>query len=298
MEVEATIAEVAARQHGVAARRQLLEAGVTPDAIDRRVKLERLRPVHRGVYLVGPVMPPNAREMAAVLACGSSAVLSHGSAAVLWGLLPRVNRTAPAEVIDRDGDHRKPGLRVYHIRTLRNDEVTRLDGIPITTPTRTLYDLAGRTRPRVLERALAEGFARRLTNAAQLRKVLTRHSGGAGTPALRALLEQGSPALTRSEAEERFLALVREAQLESPEVNVRVDGYEVDFYWREQRLVVEIDGRAFHASPGAFEGDRRRDAALTAAGLRVVRVTWRQLVNEPSAVLVRLAQALARTVSR
>ncbi len=297
MDTEATIMERSARQHGVVARRQLLEAGVAPDAIDRRLKRGRLRRIHRGVYLCGPVMPPNGREMAAVLACGPTAVLSHGSAANLWGLLPR-ERGARVEVIDRGGDHRRPNLRIYHIRTLHDDEVTRRDGIPITTPARTLYDLAGRTPARMLERALAEGFARRLTSAAQLEETLSRHAGRAGAAALRALLEQGSPALTRSEAEERFLALVREGQLDAPEANVLLEGYEVDFLWPKQRLVVEIDGRAFHTAPRAFEGDRRRDAVLAAAGLRVVRVTWHQLVNEPSAVLVRLAQTLAHTASR
>ncbi|MGH7502427.1 MAG: endonuclease domain-containing protein [Longimicrobiales bacterium] len=112
---------------------------------------------------------------------------------------------------------------------------------------------------------------------------------------LLALIERGaSPPLTRSAAEEHFLGLIRKAQLREPEVNMQVEGYEVDFVWRSERLVVEIDGRAFHSSDRSFESDRRRDGVLVAAGLRVMRVTWRQIVNEPEALLVRLTQALAR----
>ena len=149
--------------------------------------------------------------------------------------------------------------------------------------------------PRELERAVADAQRRRLTTRGALVSVLARYPGRAGTRALRALLEtRGAPALTRSEAEERLLTLTRKGQLPAPDVNVRVGPYEVDFLWREARLVVEVDGFAFHRDRDAFEADRRRDAELAARGFNVIRVTWRRLIDEPEAVLVRIGQALAR----
>lgn len=241
-------------------------------------------------------MARHAKEIAACLACGPAAVVSHRSAAVLWQLLQAPAAPATVDVIIPAGVRRRPGIRIHRRSTLRSDEVTRLEGIPITTPARTLYDLAGSVAPRDLERALAQALARGVTRPNQIRSLLRHHAGRSGEPELRALLEGGRPALTRSEAEDRFLSLIRKAQLGAPATNVEAAGHEVDFLWRTERLVVEIDGFAFHSSPGAFERDRRRDAMLAAAGLRVVRVTWRQLLEEPEAVLARLAQALVRPV--
>lgn len=290
--VERTIAELASRQHGVVAREQLLAAGIAPGVVDHRLKLGWLHPVHRGVYRVGPVMAPRAEQMAACLACGRSAVVSGRSAAALWQM--PVDRPSPAaiEISVPKGTRRRPGLRVRRIRSLRPDEITKLDGIPITTPARTLYDLASSVAARELERAVARALAGGLTKPVELRRLLAHHSGRPGSARLRAVLQDGNLAVTRSEAEERFLALVRKTPLDRPEVNVKVSGYEVDFFWRTERLVVEIDGFYFHSSRSAFERDRRRDATLAAAGLRVVRITWHQLANEPHGVLVRLAQAL------
>jgi very-short-patch-repair endonuclease len=127
-----------------------------------------------------------------------------------------------------------------------------------------------------------------------MRTFLARHEGGRGVRNLRIVIDGGQPALTRSDAEERFLDLVRRADIDPPAVNSPIAGHEVDFMWRGKGLVAEIDGFAFHASRGAFERDRRRDAALAAAGLRVMRVTWQSLESEPFAVVARLAQALAR----
>lgn len=262
--------------------------------VDRGVKSGRLHGLHRGVYRVGPVVAAHGDVMAAVLACGPSAVVSHRSAARLWAVVSDSVRSPTVEVIVRGCDRRQPGIRIHRIATLEDDEVTRLDAIPVTAPARTLYDLAAVVRPRTLERAVAEALARRLTDADRIAALIVRHPKGPGVRALRAMLERGRPALTRSEAEERFLALLRKARLEPPEVNVLVAGFEVDFLWRSEGLVTEIDGFAFHSSPHAFERDRRRDAVLAAEGLNVVRVTWRQLVKEPEAVVVRLARALTR----
>lgn len=290
-----TIFTLAAGQHGIVSRRQLLQAGVPPDRVDARVKTRRLQRLHRGVYRVGPVVAAYANEMAAVLACDGKAVVSHRSAAPPWKLLSARAPDSAVEVIVPHSDHgRMPNILAYRLRGLRSDEVTKFEGIPITTPARTLLDIAGVVGSRELERALAEAFAMRLTTRADVVRLVSRHPRQRGTRALRALLGPAHPALTRSEAEERFLALIRKARLPAPETNVRIGDYEVDFFWRTERFIVEIDGFAFHSSAERFESDRQRDAVLAATGLRVIRVTWRQLQTEPHAMLVRLAQALVR----
>ena len=295
LDVRQRMTALAARQHGIVTRPQLLAAGMTADGIDRQVKVGHLRLVHRGVYLVGPIEARYSREMAACLACGPSAVVSHRSAACLWQLMTRAGRSTSVDISSRSGKRSRPGIRIRRIGTLTDDEVMDLDGIPITSPSRTLYDLSSCIGPRELERAIAEAFARRLVRPAELEAQCNRFRGRPGSRTLRFVLDGGRPDLTRSEAEERFLALIRKAQLDPPAVNATTSGYEVDFLWRAEGLAVEIDGFAFHSSPIAFESDRRRDAVLAAAGLRVVRVTWRHLLDEPEAVLARLAKALARS---
>lgn len=298
-EADRAIDVIAARQHGVVARRQLLDAGLSVDVIDHRVRVGRLRQVHRGVYIVGPVVSPRAAEMAAVLACGEGAAVSHRSAAVLWELL-QPDAGGAVHVTLPSGDRgRRSGICVHRRGSLGPDEVTHRDGIPLTKPARTLVDLAGAADHRTLERAVAAALNARLVDGAELASALKRHAGRAGSGRLRSMLEQEqSPARTRSEAEERFLSLIRSGQLPDPGVNVTVSGYEVDFFWPVERFVVEVDGFAWHASAGRFEADRRRDAVLASAGVRVMRVTWRQIVKEPAALLVRLAQALARAAVR
>lgn len=268
------------------------------NAVDFRVRMRRLLSLHRGVYLVGPVVHARAREMAAVLACGTGAVLSHRSAAVLWGLCPRrgdaVDAVNTVDVtITRGHRGRRQGIRVHRVSMLPRNEVTRHEGIPVTTPSRTLLDLAGAACARDVERAVAQATRSKLADRAELMELVVHYSKRRGAPVLRALLEAGAdPAFTRSEAEEHLRRLIDKAQLPSPETNTKVGRDEVDFVWRAQRLVVEVDGFAFHSSRASFEEDRRRDSRLVALGYRVVRITWRQLTGEPEAVLVRLAQAM------
>lgn len=285
-------ARIATRQHGIVTRTQLLAAGFSDDVIDGRIHTRRLVPIHRGIYLVGVVAPPYARELAACLACGPRAVLSHRSAGVFWRIVKRRARSV-VEVTIPEGYRRRPGLRVYRMRTLLPDEVTRMKGVPITTAARTLYDLAGCLPRRSLERAVAEAIALGRTTVAEVRAMAERQAGRRGAGRLRAVLGPGEPPRTRSEAEERFLGLVRRDGLGLPAVNSRVGGHEIDFFWPAERLAVEVDGFAYHSSPRAFERDRRRDAEFAALGVRVVRVTWRQITEEPKAVLRRLRGALA-----
>jgi very-short-patch-repair endonuclease len=249
--------------------------------------------LHLGVYLVShPVPPPLARELAAVLACAPGSLMSHRSAAQLWAMVPIVSGPVDVTVVGRE-PNRPPGLRVHGARDLSAADVRTHHGIALTAPARTLLDLAAVASPRDLERALAEAQVRHLVDREELLALLRRAPRRRGSVALRALLDrEAEPALTRSEAEERVLALVRAADLPPPEVNARVGRHEVDLLWRAQRLVVEVDGYAFHAGRAAFERDRLRDAELQAAGLRVMRLTWRQLVHGPEALLVRLTRAL------
>lgn len=292
---DATIFEIAARQHGIVTRSQLVAAGVPVHAIEHRLEKGRIQAVHRAVYRVGPVAAPYEREMAAVLACGRHAVLSHRTAAALYELMPAPRRKALVDVSGPRG-LRGPrrGVRLHRVRRLHSDEVGQAHGLPLTTPARTLLDLASCAGSGEVERALAEAERRQLVDHSAIEAVLTRHPRRRGNRRLRALLDmEGGAALTRSEAESRFLALVRKADFPWPRVNAFAEGLEVDFLWEGQRLVVEVDGFAYHGDRAAFERDRRRDGLLMAAGFRVMRVTWRQLTAEPEAVLARLARALA-----
>jgi very-short-patch-repair endonuclease len=289
------IGDLAARQYGVVSRSQLLSMGIGTGAIQTRLRQHYLHRIHRGVYAVGHLaLVPLAREMAAALACGNGATVSHRSAAVVWHLLPASDDTEIDVTVPATGRRRRPGLRLHRSTRLSPQDVRHLRGLPVTAPWRTLVDLADTGSDRELERATHEAVTRRLLNASRLLSELRQYRGRRGVGRLKELLEQGDPpTVTRSEAEERFLALVRAAGLPAPEVNVRLHGHEVDFLWRDQGLAVEVDGFQFHSTRAAFERDRRRDAELASANVRVLRVTWRQIVDEPFATLTNLVRALA-----
>ena len=290
------IAELAGFQRGVVARRQLLAMGIGTGAIATRMRRHQLHPVHRGVYAVGHLaLLPLARETAAVLAAGPGSFVSHRSSVVVWHLVP-VNDEAPVDVtVAASGRGGRPGLRVHRSRLVAARDVRHLRGLPVASPARALIDFAEEASERELERALHEALARNLVNVRALLAEADRFRGRRGVARLRHMVDESDhPMLTRSEAEERFLSLVRSGELPMPETNVLVDGYEVDFLWREERLVIEVDGFRFHSSRRAFERDRRRDADLQAAGFSVLRLTWRQIVHEPHPTIARTARALAR----
>jgi very-short-patch-repair endonuclease len=288
------IAAIAERQYGVVSRAQLLAAGIGTGAIATRIARHRLHPLHRCVYAVGhTALPPLAREMAAVLACWPGAVVSHRSAgSAIWQLLEALDDVIDLTV-SRRSPRRRPGLRVHRSRRLAPEDVAVVRGIPVTSPARTLADLAEDASDRDLERAFDEATTRRLVTTASISAAVVRLNGRHGTGRLRALQQRDTePAFTRSEAEERLLALIRKADLPAPEVNALVARHTVDFLWRERRLIVEVDGYHFHSTRSAFERDRVRDAELIAAGFRVVRITWRQLAEEQLVVVARLAAVL------
>ena len=287
------VEELAARQHGVVARAQLRERGVSARQVQYRLETGRLRRLHAGVYAVGPVPGLLQQEMAAALASGRGAVVSHWSAAGCWEIAPR--RPGRPVVVStlRDVRTSDAGIRVFRTTRLRDDETTLRDGLPLTSPARTLFDLAGWAYSGDVERAFSRAVPT-LVTLAEIEVLLERYPRRRGRRRLRALLQLSS-GLTRSDAEREFLRLVRSGGLPRPATNVVVSGYEVDCLWPEARLVVEVDGRAYHSDARSFEADRKRDAVLLAAGYRVMRVTWRQISEQPRPLLVQLARTLART---
>jgi very-short-patch-repair endonuclease/predicted transcriptional regulator of viral defense system len=281
---DASIARLATSQSGVVSRAQLLALELTARQIDYRIHSGRLRPLHRGVYAVGhDAVAERGRMCAALLAVGPQAALSHWTAAVLWRLIASL-----PEVIEltTTGHAPKPqaGLRVYTSSALD----TRIrDGLRVTTPLRTLLDLAATRSRSELERACSEALYLRLVHAEALAR-----QRGRGSARLRAVVADTTP--TRNDFERRAVGIVRAAGLPAPAVNARLGRYEVDLLWPGQRVVVELDGWEGHGHRLAFERDRARDAALQAAGYVALRFTWRQLRDEPQLVARRIAAALRR----
>lgn len=285
---DGVVFEVARHQHGVVTGAQLQGLGLDQSAIARRVAQGRLRRLHRGVFLVGPIEAELTAPTAAVLACGEGAVLGGRTAAAIWGLIDR--RGSTIDVLTTRRARSRPGIRIHRTSSLDARDVTRHQGIPITRPARTLLDLAVTASAAELDRAIEQA---QILHRVAPERAVERLSGQRGAVKLRAALRRNrEPRLTRSEAERRLLALVRHASLPAPATNVRIEGLEVDLLWRPQRLVVEVDGFAFHGTRAAFERDRRRDARLQTAGYRVVRLTWRRITDEPLAVAAQLAVLL------
>jgi very-short-patch-repair endonuclease len=291
------IAELASRQHGVVSRVQLQRLGIGTNAIDNGLRTGRLHRLHPGVYAVGHrVVTREGRWMAAVLAAGTGAVLSHRSAAALWNL--RSNSGAAIEITaPRSTRSRGPIQR--HCARLPADEVAVNRSIPLTTVRRTLFDLAAVVPPNQLERAMREAEVLRLYDRLSLPALLFRYPHHRGNVAIRACLDRLDRAagFTRSELEDRFVGLLRRAGIPRPRLNARLEisgaWIEVDCLWSHHRLVVELDGHAVHGTRASFESDRERDRRLQAAGWRVVRITWRQLREEPATLVRDLHTLLA-----
>ena len=291
-QLDRAIGDLAEGQHGVVTRAQLLGLGLNRGSITHRIELGRLRRVHRGVYTIGHrLLSRDGRWMAAVLACGRGAVLSHLSAAALWGI-----RQSDRTEVTANAAHRKRTGIIVHRSPLQRDERTTHRGIPTTTVPRTLLDLSAVVHPDDLRGALRQAEQLRLTDPLSLTDLVKRYPRRPGLAAIRALLEEASigARIIRSELEERFQAFLLKAGLPLPRTNQRVEGYEVDCVWPDQRLVVELDGHATHSTTHAFEGDRARDRRLEAAGWHVIRITWRQLHEEPHLVEADLRRLLAQ----
>jgi very-short-patch-repair endonuclease len=274
---DARVAWIAARQHGVISHAQLLDAGISRDGVKRRVAAGWLHRVHRGVFAVGhPGLAPRGRWAAAALSGGDDAALSHRSAAALWGIWRDGDRPA----ITSNGIRRRgaPGTET-HVGRLRPGETIRVDGIRVTKVARTLLDLAEVLTQDQLVQAIDNATNNRQLRPTLMSSTIKEATGRRGLKPLKQalLITRPQDVLTRSELERRALKLISKARLPTPEVNVRLHGYEVDLLWRGQRLVAELDGREFHDP----ERDTRRDNNLRRHGWTVARFTWRQVVNDP-----------------
>ncbi len=266
---DARIAAVAARQHGVVSIAQLRECGLSPTAVRERLRAGRLHRMHRGVYAVGHVAPSNERRwMAAVLALGGDAVLSHRSAAALWNLLPPRDGSVDVSLLSRNG-RRRPGIRIHRPLSLQAQETSRLRNIPATSPARTLADLKAMVSARDWRRAVRQADFLGLCAGPEI-----------------------ASDRTRSELERRFLWLCRRHRMPQPVVNMRIGAMTVDFCWVEQKLVVETDGYESHRGREAFESDRARDLRLRTLGYEVLRLSHRQVFDEPERILATLQPML------
>jgi very-short-patch-repair endonuclease len=294
--IAAACARLGLGTQGAVARRQLLAAGVSRHAIDHALSSQQLHRRHRGVYIVGHLaLAPYAQEAAAFLACGAAAVLSHRSAAYLWGLVR--DRPLPPEltVVGRNPGER-PGIRVHRSKHLDRRDVRTRHGLPVTSPSRTVIDLAATNASDTeLERVIAEGRNQGLVRRGELEKALERAGSRPGTARLRALLRaEGDPGITRSEGERVLRRYLRAAGLPQPVTNRKLGGWEPDFLWPSEKVIVELDSWPFHRDRRAFERDRRKDMELRDAGYTVIRITGRQLVEEPLRVIAHIARALDR----
>jgi very-short-patch-repair endonuclease len=264
---DVAVARIAARQHGVVTVAQLVEAGIDKSGVERRLRAGRLHRIHRGVYAVGhDGLSQEGRWMAAVLACGDGAVLSHASAAALWGLM-RPIKDGPAHVSlrSRSGRCQRQSIRIHRPRSLAPADLTRRDNIPVTSVSRSLLDLEGTVEPKLYRRAVREAQHRRIKLDPRIRADRTR-----------------------SDLEGDFLDFCRRHRIPSPEVNLRIGGITVDFVWPAVQLAVETDSYEYHHGDIAFEDDHARDLKLRRRGLTVLRYTGRQLDEEEPLVLADL----------
>jgi very-short-patch-repair endonuclease len=288
-----SIWDLARRQHGVVSVGQLRARGIDEDGVKHRIARGRLHQVRWGVYAVGrPELTTHGSWMAAVLACGPDAVLSHRSAAALWGF----GKERPG-LIDVSAiafsRHRHRGL-VAHRRSLLERDRVEYEGIPVTSVVRTMVDRAATLDRKGIEREINAADKRRLTNPPALRKALVHYRGQRGVGRLRHVLDRRTFRLTDSELERLFLPLVRQLGLPLPRTQQRLNGFRVDFYWPDHGLVVETDGLTYHRTPAQQAQDLVREQVHMAAGMTPLRFTHEQVKYEPAHVRKTLAAVAGR----
>jgi very-short-patch-repair endonuclease len=295
------VASVAAEQWSVLSIDELRACGLKPVAVAVRVRNGRLHPMHRAVYAVGHANPPlEGRFLAAVKACGAGAVLSHYSAAALWNYVEWDDRY-PEVTVGGPSTRVHQGIRVHRSACLASEDVTRHKGIPVTSPQRTLLDLAAILDQRPLRRAVRQAQSLQRVHVRQLLDVLARLGPRRGSAKLARIIATG-PAPTRSELEDVVLELLLRGGLRAPDVNVPlvVAGRRLipDFRWPDRRLIVEADGAVWHDNAIAREDDAERQAMLEAHGERIVRVTWEQAIARPTQTVARIRAAGAPEADR
>ena len=271
----------------------MVSLGLSKDQIFREVLIGRLHRVHRGVYAVGhSALSQQGQCLAAVLSCGSGALLSHRSAAWLWGLAPRWRPVV--EVTANSPVETRRTIEVHSATALHQEDRATFEQIPVTAIPRTLLDFAA-VDPRFLGAAIERAYRRDLLDLDAIDRLLVRSRGFRGVARLRNAMEiYRVTAFTRSRLERRFLAVVRRAGLPQPSMNLFVSGFELDAYWPVERFAVELDTYDHHGDPVAFEADRLRQEDLKLAGIEMVRLTGARMDREPEAVVVRLRRLLAQ----
>jgi hypothetical protein len=287
------LAELARRQHGVVSIRQLTgPLGYSDSAVRRAVAAGRLHRLHRGVYAVGHTQISRQGQcLAAVLASGGGALLSHHSAAWLWGVSTR--SPAPFVVTAPVPRKARQPIRIHHSRTLGAADRALCEGIPVTSLPRTLLDVAATARFDHLQRIIERSEERKLFDLPPIESLLARNVGHPGCGRLRRALTLYRPSpFTRSGLERRFLALVLQAGLPRPFTNFNEIGFELDVYWPEERFAVELDTFETHGTRAAFERDRIRQEELKLAGIEMIRVTGLRLGREPGQVVERVSRLL------
>jgi len=294
---ERAVAALATRQHGLVTRRQLVALGLSASAIDRRIRAGRLMILFPAVFAVGhAALSQRGRWLAATLACGPAAALSHGTAAALWELTPGQPHKYHVTVPGTGGRDMPRGVRLHRYRSLdRAADVTTHDGIPVTRVERTLLDMATYLPMRKVRRAFAQADVLRLLDFAEIERLIAAHPRRRGTRAFAVIAHEHRPDgdKSRSDFEDRVVELCALHGLPTPRVNAWLVGLEVDVSWPELRIAVEADSFAFHRTRAAFERDRERDAVLTANGFLVHRFTERQLAEAPETVVAAMRRSLS-----
>jgi hypothetical protein len=290
------LARLAERQYGIASTRQLRALGYSHAAITRATQAGRLHRIHRRVYAVGHGdLTEHGRCIAAVAACGPGALLSHGAAAWLWGLVATCPRIVDASVATRGKRRSEKTIRLHHSPALTAEDGTRVERIPATSLARTLLDCAASFSAARLRRAIEKAERMELLDLRQIEALLARTRGHPGWGRLRAALRAyRDPGFTRSDLERDFLRLVREAGLPRPATNLFVAGFELDAYWEAERFAVELDTYEFHGGRVSFEQDRLRREDLKLAGIEITQVTGIRMEQRPEQVKDRLRRLLAQ----
>ena len=290
-----SVSRLAGAQKSLITTEQATRCGLSDDAIAYRLKACRFHLVFTGVYTVASgELPPLALELAALLACGERAFISHQSAAFVWGLRKSPPAEVDVSVVNRCCKSRE-GIRVHRIRAIDGAELKRHEGLWVSTPARAVLEVAATASMDELADVLEKGVASRVLKPRELEAVLARNRGRRGAARLAEVLGDESARISRSRAERAFIKLIRDARLPLPDVNQPLGRYEPDFMWRDERLIVELDSYGFHGGPTGFHNDHEKDLFYRDAGFDVLRPTRNHVVYQPTRVLVSMVRALERS---